>query len=206
MVSLPLIMTLLGFQKHLLGLIRSRSQSLAICRKHLWDLQTHSRESLISLMSMNPQAQNLRLQRKQAEKAYKTALLSGNPKAILIAKLHLLRVISHQTVFRSQQLQVLKALNAKILNTKRQVQVAFENAKIKDFRLHIPSLQVKTRPFKSPSPDYITKNNFIKVQTSYASWKVHSLGWALGFNLNCGVTLTEEKNLWELALIGKDKP
>jgi len=154
---------------------------------------------------MNPYATNLRWQRKSAEKVYKLAIASGNPKAILAAKVNLLNVTSLQTAFRKQQLQVLQVLNANILQTKNQIQGALNTEDLSGVQIQIPALQVKTHPINSPSPNYTTKNSFSKKQTGFAKWKTHSLGWVRGFDLSCAVTLKEEKEKWEVTLVGMDK-
>ena len=194
---LGVISTLVVFSKYLLLQNTQQKQ----CFELMYQYQNSIAKQMQSLVRMNPKASQLRLQRRRAEMALKSALRTGNPILITGATSALAKIRLQQFQFRQTQLIILNKVRS-LKSSYRVKMTRFHNKHSR--RLFNPlGFSLNSWPQRSDSPSYKPDLDFEKKQASWSLWTTN-LGhlfptWAKKFltkvplklHNKCAVTLRE---------------
>ncbi len=207
---LPVAVSLIFLTQKTYTILLKKSQTSHICRKGLLAYQEVQQQGLNKLLELNPLASQLRLKRSLAEKAYRTAIRLGQPKAIAAALIVKTKIITRQKALATKQKMILEQTNLsshfilkKLKNDLKSVLHLKENPQLKGNL----SLQVYPSPSKSESPNYITRTNFTKKQNLQIVWNLNLFTNADNFSqfktflskpiqVNCSASLIKEDLKW----------
>ena len=137
------------------GFALRHRQNQHLCEKQVLRLQIKQARHLENLLRLNPRAKTLRRERRLADKALKSAMKSGHPKIIMIAKAAQVAVKSRQMILRGQQQAIVNRSKADLSNSLRQMKrVQQKSEGHVRFDKAPKSLPVFKRGAESGSPTY----------------------------------------------------
>lgn len=148
------------------------------CRQSVHKAQTHLLNGFVEIMSLNPEAQSLRLQRKMAEQEVKAA---PDPVSKSAAAAHLVAVILRQQLFSKKQKLIIR-------KSKNQARAALAHFKSSSSTSRIP-FALKRFPPSSMTPDYLPTFNLQQKQKIEIKWKTKFKKSTLASQ--CGSTITQ---------------
>lgn len=178
--SVILLVGLLGFVVTLLGIflhLQKWKQEQHLCRQRVHQAQEHLLSGFKELMALNPQAKNLRIQRKVWEKAVRTA---PDPISRSTATARLATVILKQQLFSRKQKLI-------ITKSKSLARATLSPYLYQSSSFRIP-FSLKPFPKNSPTPDYLPPLRLQKLQKIEITW-TKSFKKTLLKN-QCGSTIT----------------
>ena len=207
-ILLPTLAMLFLLTLQTLKFLVFKEESLAICRKGLLTYQQVHLKGMQQLYQLNPQAQSLRIQRTVAEANYRMAKTSKNPKWIAAARLHLEQVKKQQKVFGQWQITIWhntqQAAFVYLQRLKSQMQsLHFIKSPVEVYGTSVPAL--KRKPRVSPSPNYVLRKNFEKIQNMQMLWKLRFLYSRWPIDIHCSSTISTQEETWKAVLSRVDK-
>ncbi|MCB0389730.1 MAG: hypothetical protein KDD58_00495 [Bdellovibrionales bacterium] len=190
-----------------------KERSVHVCRQELLKYQEINLKGLQRLVSINPQAQQLRIKRKIAEAAYSLAKKSKQPYAIAAAWGNLKLVIAEQKTFSLIQKSIISSTEALAWKQLHQArQNIFQLHFIHNYPLSHQQnfLAIKKMPRNSLTPDYILRSNFEKKQNVTLLWPLTFLRKidmkkTNDIQLQCSATIDAKEQPWQVVLSHADK-
>lgn len=154
-IILPALMTVILSLLLATSLALRHRKNQHFCQKEVLKLQIQQARYLRNLLKLNPLARKLRRERKLADKALKSAMRSGHPKIIMIAKAAQVAVKSRQLILRGQQQAIVNRSKAGLSNSLNQIKWAQQKSDSQArFDKAPKSLPVFRKGTESGSPTY----------------------------------------------------
>ncbi|MGE3974480.1 MAG: hypothetical protein AB7F59_08145 [Bdellovibrionales bacterium] len=207
---LPLLVSSLIFLSAFTLLLRSWRSSHQICRDGLLQIQKNIHTTVEKLIRMNPEAQFLRWERRQAHELLKQA---KDPISAAAATANLVRVIIKQKKFRAHQ----ELMKQKTLATSRvDLQLMKEKLLLPPIEAtyvstSTPRLSLRLFPPWDLTPDHERAFGFSQKQQLTVQWSFPALGTQFQWlrrllsslphlKGQCSATIIEKESLWQPSL------
>ncbi len=170
-IVLPLILFIVLSLLFSTSLLFRHRQNQHVCQKEVLQLQSQQSHHLRQLLSLNKKAQNLRRQRKIANKVLNKALQSGQPKAIIAAKALQWAIKSQQLILRNKQTTIITQAKKNMAQSLKRIKHNYsKNQVFTTVQNHPLSLPVIPQGITSESPTYHPRPNIEKWQIVALSW------------------------------------
>lgn len=171
-IVLPALMTVISALLLATGLGLRHRHNQHLCQKQVLNLQIKQAKHMENLLKLNPKARALRRERRLADKALKSALRSGHPKIIMIAKAAQVAVKSRQLILRGKQQVLISQSKVGLSNSLSQIRLAQKKADGKVRFDKVPkSLPVFSKGTESGSPTYHVFPSVAEIQMVAVQWK-----------------------------------
>jgi hypothetical protein len=204
----PFLFALLSGLGVALFALKKKSLAQSLCVRAGLRMQTELGQSLTALLKANTKATRLRRRREIADRNLRTALASGLPQAITLAKAAQTAIILEQLQFRAWQNQRLAEASESRLRHARDLRSDVRSLGVKSLRsdhFYFRSLAVRPSPASSLTPNYVPTPGFADLQRHQFQFALN-LAPDLPLPLpasrfqqitECSVTLKEESQQWK---------
>lgn len=206
-------------------IFKRKALGQSLCIQAAVKTQNELRDTLRELLRLNPQAEQLRLEREIADNALRAAQSSGYPPAIAIAQANQLQVIARQSYHHLvRQWRLIRKAERQRRSGERELRQSLADKNISRFksRRYYPlGLAVYPTPAESLSPNYEPVANFKFFQQQRYSYDVDlhpdpldlvdldrgSRDYKLKrFNnkvqkAECSVSLDDEEENWKIKIV-----
>lgn len=178
------------------------------CRKTLLNESALVRDRWMAIERLNPKARLLRVQRESAEKAFRIAKLTANPKVMAAARVHLAHVQSRQLLLQTQQQRLFMLLQLQERAGEQKIENHFRDLHLWLRPVRKPHLKVRytAHPLTSPTPDYVLQppdHAFhwqVNLETLFPASLRNKLLPRLRWEAECSVRWRKMEDQWEVRL------
>lgn len=207
---------------HTLSLIEIKSLPKNICRTNLLRTQSKTKSYLEKLLSLNFEAEQLRIKLSTMKIKLSQAILISNVPAIAYYEAQIARITSRQLVLDSKQRKIITSADINLLdgsNTARQE--IMKSLKLKknlfsywlDIKFSQSSHTINLAVIPNDpglAPTYRVKNNFLDEQTIQQSWIITMSGKEFvkkfihsefEFKESCQASIEQRNGLWTERLV-----
>ena len=183
-------------------------RALNNCRKSMLNESAHVRNRWMDVERLNPKARLLRVQRESAEKVYRLAKMTANPKVIAPARLHLAEVQARQLVLQTQQKRLISLMRVQARSGEQKIENQFRELELWLHSATRPNLKVTytTHPLTSPTPDYILQPPHhafrwrVNLENIFPDSIRNALLPPLRWDAQCSVHWRKMEDQWEVRL------
>ena len=213
---LPLLLTLTIGLGGTLYILKKKSLAQSLCLRAGIQLQHELRRNLAALIDLNPKAKRLEVRRLRAQKAFRAAIISGNPSLIAVAKANKTAVLLEQMQLRAQQAHLLVDSQRARAVHKKQLHQDLQMIAARDLKtLHASQgIAVFATSARAITPEYQPKPDFTRSQLEQHEFRVDlspPFRWpveipSLSQTTKCSVSIEGGHNQWHIKIIEANVP